>query len=95
MYTGFMTTQAAEYNSYENLLSGVSTEAGVSQSTEEAGLSGSFMLLTPYCLLLTMATCGAHTVYPSPKVIRIKKKRRRRRISHSSVKETRCYCTLL
>ena len=61
--------QAAEYISYENLLSEVSTEAGVSQSADEAGLSGSFMPLTPYCLLLTMAACGAPTVYPSPKVI--------------------------
>lgn len=69
--------RAAEYTSCETLLSGVSTEAGVSQSTDEAGLSGSFMPLTPYCLLLTMAACGAHTVYPSPKVIQVKKKKKR------------------
>lgn len=66
-------TQAAEYISCENLLSGVSTETGVSQSTDEGGLSGSFMPLTLYCLLLTMAACGAHTVYPSTEMTRVKK----------------------
>jgi len=62
-------TPGAEYISYANLLSGVGTEAGVSQSTDEAGLSGHFMPLIPYCLLLTMATCVDHTVYAFPKVI--------------------------
>lgn len=64
----------AENHSHEKVLSGISTEPEVLQSTDESDLRGSFMLLTSQCLLLPMYACETHTVNPSPKMILKKRK---------------------
>lgn len=77
----------------KNLLSGVSNEGGLSQSTDGACLSGSSMLLTAHCLLFTMAACGAHSVCCSSKVIQVKKQKKNHPLFCEG--EMCYYCTLL
>lgn len=87
-------SHTAENHSHEKVLSGISTEPEVLQSTDENDLRGFFTFLTSQCLLLLTYACETQTVNPSPKMI-LKK----RKISHFSMKEahvlTTFFCKIL